>query len=139
MGNVAHLRSDHHLSVREPHRGPVAIRQRRLREKPRDFRRVGRKPIERNLVARQEPAQIGGCRIPARTDHGHARLMRLGGNGLQSPDALARQRAHLLRHFLRCGRDRVIFRKLDAHDARWFGGAISSGKRRAERDRHFTE
>ena len=65
--------------------------------------------------------------------------MRLGGNGLQSPDPLARQRAHLLRHFLRCGRERVVFLKLDAHDARWLRRAISGGKRRAKRDRHLAE
>jgi hypothetical protein len=100
VGKVAHLRPEHHVSVSETHRRPVAIQRHRFRPEPRQFRRIGREPIERNLVAGQETAQVVGRRIPARTDHDDARLMRLGGNGLQPPDPLARQRAHRLRDFL---------------------------------------
>ena len=59
------------------------------------FGRVGRHPVEADLVAREEPAQGAARRVPAMTDHGHARLGRLGGDALQPADALARQRADL--------------------------------------------
>ena len=136
---IAHFGPLDDRSVREPHHGTIVGRWTRSGPIRRQFRRIRRQPIERNLVARQKPTQVAASGIPAVTDQCHARLMRFGGDALEPSYSLARERADLLGDVLRHCRDRVILLNIDSHHARRFGGAISPWKRRAKGNRHLTK
>ena len=81
------------------------------------IRRIGRDPSERDLVAVEEPPQLGARRVPAVADHDRARRRRLGRDALQPTDPLPRQRTELDPHFGRRGGDRVVFVCLEPNDA----------------------
>jgi hypothetical protein len=73
------------------------------------------------------------------TDQCHARLLRFGGDALETSYSLARKRADLLGDVLRHCCDGVILLNIDTHHARRFDGAISPRKRRAKGKRHLTK
>ena len=93
-------------------------------------------PLERDLVAMEEPA------MPLLSDHERARRGRLGRDALQPArpaHSLAREPADLLGDVRRDRRDSVVVLRIDSHDARRLGGAEPDRKQRAERDRNLAE
>ena len=78
-------------------------------------RRLRRQPMERNLVARQKPAQAAGRSVPTVTDQCYAWSVRFRGNALKSPHPFARKCANLHGNVLRRCRDHVIFLEFDTH------------------------
>ena len=62
----------------------------------RKLRGVRRQPLEMDLIAVEEAAQLGANGIPARRDHEQSRLVRFRRNRLQAAEPLARQRPDLL-------------------------------------------
>src|SRR4051794_36338391 len=72
-------------------------------------------------------------------DQRYTRLMRLGGDSLQSAQSLAGKCVDLLGDVLRdCGNG-VILLDLDPHHARCFGRAIAPGERCPKRNRDLAE
>ena len=104
--------------------------------------RLGREPLERDLVAVEEAPQLGAGRVPAVPDDDRARRRRLGGDALQparSAHPVGREPADLLGDVGRHGRDRVVVVRLDPHDARRLRRAEADREHRPEHDRHLAE
>jgi hypothetical protein len=115
--NVAQLGPNELLPVGEPQHRAIAIRWASSGPKRRQLRRIGRQPVEGDLVARQKPAQVTACSVPAVTDYHHARLVRFGSNALEPSHALARKRTDLSRDVLRYCRGCVVLLKINLHHA----------------------
>src|SRR5262245_5367994 len=88
--------------------------------------RVWRHPLEGNLVSREESAQVGTRGIPALPEYRDTRLGRFCSNPLETPDALARERADLQRDLGRRGGNGVVLLDLNPHDARGFCRPIAT-------------
>jgi hypothetical protein len=139
IGKIAHVGSFDHLPVRQLCNGAVNGRTLQGGPKGLAIRRIGRQPVEGNLVARQKPAQITAFRVPAMPDQCDARLWRFRGDALQPGQSLAGQRADLLGHVLRDRRDGEVLLDFQPHHARWLGSPITPRKRSAKGDRHLAE
>ncbi len=74
----------------------------------REIRRIGGHPFVRDLVAREEAAQLDARRVPPGTVHRDLRFGSFGRDSLQTGDALAGERTHLNRHLRRRRRQRVV-------------------------------
>ena len=136
---IAHLGPNEHLSVREPEHRKIAVRWTGPGPDRRQLRRIGRHPVEGDLVASEKPAHVAARRVPAVADDRHARRGRFGGDALEPSHPLARQRAHLQGDVRRDRRDRVVLLRIDPHHARRLDGTVSAGKRRPEGNRHLAE
>ena len=139
IGNVAHLGLREHLAVGEAEHGAVGLLRARARPERRQLLRIRRQPIEGDLVARQEPAQVAAGAVPAVADKRRARRGRLISDALQPADALARQRADLEGELFGDGRHGVVLLDIDPHHAGRLRRAISPRERTAERYRHLAE
>src|SRR5262249_44765611 len=71
---LARLRTDQQRAVRQPHRGTAVFGWSRSGPALRKLGRIGRHPVERDLVAPEELPQLGAGAVPAVADHRHARL-----------------------------------------------------------------
>ena len=125
--------ADHRAVVRRRERAaPLLGRVRLVRLEPR----------ERDLVAVEEPAQIGARAVEATPDDDRPRRRRLRGDALQPArprHPVRREPPDLLADVRRHRGDRVVVVRLDPHHARRLGRAEADGKDRAERDRHLAE
>ena len=65
LGDAAQLRPHHGLAVDDADRRPVAVGGQRAAPLLRGVGRVGREPLERDLVAVEEAAQLGARRRPS--------------------------------------------------------------------------
>jgi hypothetical protein len=83
--------------------------------------------------------QLGALLMHAVTDDDRAGRRLVRRNGLEPADAVPRERPELLSHRGRDGRDRVVVRRLDPHDARRLRRAEPERKHRSERDRDLPD
>ena len=138
-GEVARRGPDEQRPVGQPQHGESVFRRARSGPTRRQVGRVGRQPFVGDLVAREEPAQLAARRVPAVPDHRHARRGRLGGDALEPPDALARERTDLHGDLRQRRRGGVVLPGLHAHDPRGFRRPVAAHERRTEGDRHLAE
>ena len=142
LGDPAQARPDDGLAVDDADGRQVEVGGQRPAPALLGVRRVGRDPLERDLVAVEEAAQVGGVAVPAVTDDDRPWRARLGREALQPPRA-----AHPVRGEIADGRcdlgrdggDLVVVARLQPHDARALRGAEADREHRAEHDRDLAE
>ena len=136
------LRPDDGLAADDPDHRQVALGGQRAAPLVDSVRRLGREPLEGDLVAIEEAAQARAVCVPLVPDDRGARRRRRRGEPLQAPrsaHAMARELADLLGDLGRHRRDGVVVVRLDAHHARPFDGPESDREDGAEHDRHLAE
>ena len=142
LGHAAQLRSHHRLPVDDADRRAIAVGRHGAAPLLRGIRRVGREPLERDLVAVEEVAQLRADRVPAMPDHDRAWRRRLGCDALEparSADPVGCEPADLLADVGVHGHHGVIVVRLDAHDARLLRRAKPDWEHGPECDRHLAE
>ncbi len=84
LGHPAQLGPDDGLAVDDPDRRPVLLGGQGAAPLLGRVGSLGREPLEGDLVAVEEAAQLGAGRVPAVPDHDRARRRRVGRDGLQA-------------------------------------------------------
>ena len=136
------LRPDHGLAVDDPQRGVVALGRKGAPPLLRVLGDVRLEPPVDDLVAVEEPAQLGAGGVPAVADDDRARPRRLRRKTLEAAGAAHPVRGeapHLERDIRRNRCHRVVVPRLDPHHSRLLRRPEPDGKHGAERDRDLAE
>ena len=139
LGHAAHPRLDHRLAVDDADHRAVVVGRQRAAPQLLGVGRVRGDPAERDLVAVEEPAELGAGRIPARADDDRPRRGLVGGDPLQAADPVARHLAELDAHLGRDGDHGVVVRGGDPHHPGRLGCPEAEREGRAERDRYLAD
>ena len=142
LGDPPGLRPDHGLAVDDTQRGVVALGRKGPPPLLRILGDVRLEPPVDDLVAVEEPAQLGAGGVPAVADDDRARPRRLRRKPLEAAGAAHPVRGeapHLERDVRRDRGHRVVVPRLDPHHARLLRRPEPDGKHGAERDRDLAE
>ena len=142
FGDPPGLRPDHGLAVDDPQRGVVALGGKGAPPLLRILGNVRPEPSVDDLVAFEEPAQLGAGGVPAVADDDRARPRRLRRKTLEAAGAahpIRGEAPHLERDIRRNSCDRVVVPRLDPHHARLLRRAEPDGKHGAQGDRELAE